>query len=158
MYDAVLSKPAVTVPSKIVPGKPFTNSVGMQLVYIPPGRFVIGSPADEIGRDELEIQHQVVLSRGFYLQTTEVTQAQWRVVMGENPSQHQKDDLPIPAPVYNSEYLGKGLGEDCPTIQLKEETWSFFKFRFVNLTRYQWFLFFNKIRFCVKNVLLYKSI
>jgi hypothetical protein len=64
----------------------------------------------------------------------------------------------IPAPAYNSEYLGKGLGEDCPTMQLKEETRPFFKIRFVGLTHYQWFLFFDKIRCCVKIVLLYKSI
>jgi formylglycine-generating enzyme required for sulfatase activity len=96
MYDAVLSKPVVMAPSpKNAFGKPFTNSLGMRFVYIPPGRFVMGSPPDEIGRDELEIQHPVILSKGFYLQTTEVTQAQWRAVMEINPSQHQGDDLPV---------------------------------------------------------------
>jgi formylglycine-generating enzyme required for sulfatase activity len=95
MYDAVFSKPVSPIPVKIVPGKPFTNSIGMHFVYIPPGRYVMGSPPDEIGREELEIQHEVVLTRGFYLQTTEVSQAQWQAVMGINPSEYRGDDLPV---------------------------------------------------------------
>ncbi|MBU6161834.1 MAG: formylglycine-generating enzyme family protein [Myxococcales bacterium] len=54
-------------------------------VYIAPGSFIMGSPIDEEGRDPDETQHQVTLTRGFYLQTTEVTQAEWQRVMGNNP-------------------------------------------------------------------------
>src|SRR5262245_223896 len=39
--------------------------------------------------------HQVVISRAFEIQTTEVTQAQWREVMGSNPSHFQGDDRPV---------------------------------------------------------------
>jgi formylglycine-generating enzyme required for sulfatase activity len=94
-YDEAFSKSVTPVTPRIVSGKPFINSIGMQFVYIPSGLFVMGSPPDEIGRDELEIQHQVILSKGFFLQTTEVTQAQWRKVMGINPSEQQGDDLPV---------------------------------------------------------------
>jgi formylglycine-generating enzyme required for sulfatase activity len=100
-YDEIFSRPVIPVTPRIVPGKPFINSIGMQFVYLHPGRFIIGSPADEIGRDEFEIQHLVILSKGFFLQTTEVTQAQWRKVMGKNPSEQQGEDLPV----YNVSWL-----------------------------------------------------
>ena len=55
-------------------------------VYIAPGTFMMGSPGSEEGRDDDETQHSVTLTRGFYLQTTEVTQGEWQRVMGSNPS------------------------------------------------------------------------
>ncbi len=70
--------------------KSFTNSLGMTFVYCPPGTFMMGSPEYEHGRKADETQHQVTLTKGFYMQTTEVTQGQWRAVMYNNPS-HFKD-------------------------------------------------------------------
>jgi formylglycine-generating enzyme required for sulfatase activity len=64
----------------------FTNSMGMTFNLIPTGTFMMGSPEDELGRYTDETQHQVTLTRSFYIQTTEVTQAQWVAVMGSNPS------------------------------------------------------------------------
>jgi len=63
-----------------------TNEYGMVFVYIPPGEFLMGSPLDESGRQPNEHQHKVILSKGFYMMTTEVTQKQWIAVMGDNPS------------------------------------------------------------------------
>jgi formylglycine-generating enzyme required for sulfatase activity len=94
-YDAIFSQPVAPTHVEIARGKPFTNSVGMRFVYIPAGRFIMGSPPDEIGRNEFEIQHEVVISRGFYLQATEVTQAQWQSVMQVNPSEYRGDELPV---------------------------------------------------------------
>jgi formylglycine-generating enzyme required for sulfatase activity len=94
-YDAVFSQPVTPAHVEITQGTPFTNSVGMRFVYIPAGRFIMGSPPDEIGRNEFEFQHEVVISRGFYLQTTEVTQALWQSVMQINPSEHKGDELPV---------------------------------------------------------------
>ena len=71
---------------KPVKEKAITNSLGMKFVYIQPGTFTMGSPADEPGRDSDETQHKVTLTKGFYMQTTEVTQGQWKAVMGNNPS------------------------------------------------------------------------
>jgi formylglycine-generating enzyme required for sulfatase activity len=68
------------------PEKPFTNSTGMKFVLIPRGSFMMGSPPDEPKRGSEEKQHKVTIGKPFYLQTTEVTQGQWRSVMGENPS------------------------------------------------------------------------
>ena len=62
------------------------KAVEMTFAYIPPGEFTMGSPEDEPGRDSDETLHEVILTEGFYMQTTEVTQAQWAAVMGSNPS------------------------------------------------------------------------
>jgi formylglycine-generating enzyme required for sulfatase activity len=59
---------------------------GLAFRYIPPGSFTMGSPEDERGRLDDETQHQVTLTRGFWLKETEVTQAEWQAVMGNNPS------------------------------------------------------------------------
>jgi len=55
-----------------------SNNLGMEFVYIPPGTFTMGSPSNEPGRNKNEKQHQVTLTQGFYMQTTEVTVGQWR--------------------------------------------------------------------------------
>ena len=60
------------------------NALKMPLRWCPPGDFVMGSPAGEPGRDDDETQHQVRLSRGFWLGETEVTQGQWKELMGES--------------------------------------------------------------------------
>ena len=52
-----------------------TNSIGMKLVLIPAGEFLMGSPEDEEGRDKDELQHRIRITKPFYLGQTEVTQA-----------------------------------------------------------------------------------
>jgi formylglycine-generating enzyme required for sulfatase activity len=62
------------------------------LRWILPGRFLMGSPAEESGRDLDEgPQTQVTLTRGFWIGTHEVTQAEYKAVMGANPSQFVDD-------------------------------------------------------------------
>jgi uncharacterized protein (TIGR02996 family) len=63
------------------------NSVGMTFALIPPGNFLMGSPKDEDGRfpDETPL-HPVTLTSAYYLGVHPVTQAQYRQVMGHNPS------------------------------------------------------------------------
>ncbi len=53
---------------------------------IPAGIFTMGSPSDELGRYDSEDQHQVTISRPFYMGVFEVTQKQWELVMGAKPS------------------------------------------------------------------------
>ncbi len=55
-------------------------------VRIEPGVFTMGSPAGELGGRRSEAQHQVTITRAFALKATEVTQAEWRAVMGTDPS------------------------------------------------------------------------
>ena len=58
----------------------------IEMVQIPSGTFTMGSPPDEPGRIDDEIQHTVTLSTGFWMGKYEVTQAQYEAVMGANPS------------------------------------------------------------------------
>jgi formylglycine-generating enzyme required for sulfatase activity len=67
-----------------------TNSIGMELHLIPKGAFTMGSPTEEEGAGNDEEQHQVSISKDYYLATTEVTQGQYEMVMGTNPSYFQK--------------------------------------------------------------------
>jgi formylglycine-generating enzyme required for sulfatase activity len=88
--------------------KAFTNSLGMEFVLIPPGSFTMGSQISpkeaakkfggDIGWYENEHPaHLVEICEPFYLQKTEVTQGQWRSVMGQNPSYFSEcgDNCPV---------------------------------------------------------------
>ena len=69
----------------------FTNSMGMSFVYIEPGTFLMGSPPDEPGRSNDEKQHQVALTKGFFMQTTEVTNGQWDRLMNNKNEAHREN-------------------------------------------------------------------
>jgi hypothetical protein len=49
--------------------------------FIRPGTFIMGSPIDELLRSANETQHEVTLTRGFWLKETEVTQGEWQELM-----------------------------------------------------------------------------
>jgi formylglycine-generating enzyme len=85
----------VTMVSASQPAR-VSNSLGMEFVFIPAGTFVMGSPPREAYRDPNESEHEVTLTRPFYMQVTEVTQGQWKALMGSNPS------------------AAKGCGDACP--------------------------------------------
>ncbi len=82
--DTENSHPATTEATKLE--KEITNSFGMKLVLIPAGKFTMGSPDGEAGRDVVETQHEVTISQDYYLGAYEVTQDQYKNVMGANPS------------------------------------------------------------------------
>ena len=65
------------------------------LVLIPAGKFMMGSPASEVGRVNNETQHEVTLTKPFYMGKYEVTQEQWESVMGDNPSSTKGAKLPV---------------------------------------------------------------
>lgn len=86
-------KPALVVAIKViitaeqlVLGDLLVNRVGMVLVLIPAGEFRMGSPASEAGRCDDETQHRVQITKSFYLSAHEVTQEQYKHVMGTDPS------------------------------------------------------------------------
>jgi len=64
------------------------NSIGMELVLIPHGEFIMGS---ENGDPDEKPPHKVIIKKAFYLGKYEVTQVQWQEIMGTNPS-HFKGD------------------------------------------------------------------
>ena len=55
-----------------------SNTLGMTFVYVEHGKFMMGSPSNEPGRDDDEKQYPVTLTKGFYMQTSEVTVGQFR--------------------------------------------------------------------------------
>lgn len=61
------------------------NSVGMDMVLIPPGRFLMGAPSDEGNRGKDEGQVEVTLTNPLFVGRTEVTQGQWKSVMRTAP-------------------------------------------------------------------------
>ncbi len=76
--------------------KNVTDSIGMEFVLIPAGEFDMGSPANEAGRYDNEGPvHHVKLASAFYMGKYEVTQKQWRDVMGTSPSYFKGDNLPV---------------------------------------------------------------
>ena len=70
-----------------------TNSIGMELIEIPAGKFTMGSPEDEKDRRENEAQVPVTLTKPFSLGKTEVTQGQWKEVMGSEPWKRQTNTI-----------------------------------------------------------------
>ena len=64
-----------------------TNGIGMEFVYIPAGKFLMGSPPEEEGREANEGPvHEVEITRSFWMSKYPVTQAEYRAVVGKNPS------------------------------------------------------------------------
>ena len=68
------------------------GGVQLKMIKVEPGSFMMGS---ENGDDDEKPVHRVTLTKPYYLGETEVTQAQWRAVMGNNPSYFQGDDRPV---------------------------------------------------------------
>jgi formylglycine-generating enzyme required for sulfatase activity len=62
------------------------NATNLILIRVNAGNFKMGSPEGEPERDANEEPHNVVISRPYWLGKFEVTQAQWRAVMGDNPA------------------------------------------------------------------------
>ena len=86
-----------------VKGGSFTNSLGMVFNEIPAGTFIMGSKMDELERNEDEILHKVTLTKQFYMQTTEVTQGQWKAIIKSNPSSYKEcgNDCPVETVSWN---------------------------------------------------------
>ena len=97
--------------------KDFELARGMRITMalIPPGKFLMGSPENEEHRDHDEDpQHEVTISKPFYMGVHEVTQAQYAAVMGSNPSRFQGDSNPVEAVLWND------AQEFCRKLSKKE--------------------------------------
>ncbi|MGI9065298.1 MAG: protein kinase domain-containing protein [Pyrinomonadaceae bacterium] len=89
--DTKSTTPANTVSSSTPPKNVRTQS-GIDLVWIQPGSFMMGSTNGEA--DEKPV-HQVTINYSFYMGKYEVTQAQWQAVMGRNPSSFKCSNCPV---------------------------------------------------------------
>lgn len=74
------------------------DGVKLEMLLIPPGSFMMGSPESEPkrpGDNEMEKLHKVTITQPFYLGKFELTQAQYQKVIGSNPSSIKGDDFPV---------------------------------------------------------------
>ena len=78
----------------------------------------MGSPSDEKSRDNDEIQHKVTLTQDFEIQTTEVTQLQYFLVMGYNPSRFRQKEYCL------NEHLVINGEELCPDHPVERVSWN----------------------------------
>jgi formylglycine-generating enzyme required for sulfatase activity/predicted Ser/Thr protein kinase len=76
------------------------NGVPLEMVLVPAGTFLMGSPEGE-GPDNERPQHQVTVP-AFYIGKNEITQAQYKALMGVNPSEFNSDILPVENVTWNS--------------------------------------------------------
>ena len=83
------------------------------LRYIPKGSFIMGSPENQIGHCADEEQHKVILTTPFYIGVFEVTQKQYELISGENPSKYKGDMRPVESVSYNM-LRGKFKGSKWP--------------------------------------------
>ena len=77
----------------IVTGPHYWQFVTQRMRWIPAGCFTMGSPETEHGHSEDEIQHEVTLTRGFWLADTACMQAVWNAITGANPSEFHSDEV-----------------------------------------------------------------
>lgn len=73
----------------------------LEMNWVDHGKFMMGSPTTEDGHVDNEKQHQVELTKGFWLGKYEVTQAQWYAVMGTDPSYFKGSQRPVEQVGYN---------------------------------------------------------
>jgi formylglycine-generating enzyme required for sulfatase activity len=107
-------------------GAYIVNTVGMKLVCVPAGEFMMGSLDNESGRYDNEILHKVILTKGFYIQTAQITQKQWQIIMGNNPSRFKEggEDCPVESVSYDDvqEFIKKlNLKEGIDKYRLPTE-------------------------------------
>jgi formylglycine-generating enzyme required for sulfatase activity len=75
--------------------KRITDSLVVDLAYIPAGEFLMGSPESEARRCTDEKQHLVRITKPYFIGVTPVTQEQWEAVIGENPCQRKCAMYPV---------------------------------------------------------------
>ena len=82
------------------------SALDLEMIWVEPGTFTMGSPESQTSRSRnyetwRETQHEVTLTQGFYLGKYEVTQAQYKKVMGKNPSRFKGNKLPVEVVSWN---------------------------------------------------------
>jgi formylglycine-generating enzyme required for sulfatase activity len=112
-------KPA-EIPTRPV-GSGYTIDLGsgiqLEMVWIPNGSFIMGSPSGESGRDDDEGPQTNVRLEGFWMGRYEVTQAQYQAIMGTNPSDFSGANNPVERVSWNramefSRKLSERTGEN----------------------------------------------
>ena len=89
-----------------------TTELWLRLIL--PGTFTMGSPTTELGHQSNETQHQVTISKPFYMAVFEMTQKQYRQVTGSSPSSYSGDTRPVECVSYN-DIRGSLIGANWPS-------------------------------------------
>lgn len=121
------------------------EEVPLELVWIPPGSFLMGSPEDEQARYDFESpQHEVTITEGFWMSKYEITQLQWLTIMGNNPSSFKGDNRPVEMVSWNdirgTEGYLEQLNEKHPGYNFRlpsEAEWEY-AYRAGTTTRFYW--------------------
>ena len=71
------------------------KGIKLDMVLIPAGKFKMGSPLSEKGQTNDGTQHEVTLTKQFFMGKYEVMQEQWEAVMGNNPSYTKGVKFPV---------------------------------------------------------------
>lgn len=123
----------------------FRNSIDIDFRLIPKGEFMMGGKDGEIGSLPNEKpQHKVTIAKQFYLSYYEITQGQWKAVMGDNPSQNKNcgDDCPVDSVSWDEvQKFIKKLNESDKfpyTYRLPTEAEWEYAARAMTATRYYW--------------------
>lgn len=107
------TKPAPAAMKAAPTGRDWVSPTLGTMKWIPPGTFVMGSPESESGRERDETQHEVTLTKGFWMMEHEVTQGEWETVMGSNPNA-TSTTYDYGREGGSCDYFGRGLGSDLP--------------------------------------------
>jgi len=117
-YPVSYYRTLASLPGGVGVNRDAYKTTNMVFRRIPSGTFTMGSPADELGRNSGEVQHQVTLTQPFYMSVFEVTQKQWEMVMGTWPSHFTntscRDSRPVELVSYDM-IRGAGVGAGWPT-------------------------------------------
>jgi formylglycine-generating enzyme required for sulfatase activity len=124
--DYLGKRPIATLPS--AKEKELTldlgNNVSMKLLLIPAGKSMMGSPdGEKDGLTDERPQHEVTISKPFYLGVYEVTQEQYEQIMGKNPSEFKGAKYPVEAVIWEDavEFCKKLSAKTGKTVSLPTE-------------------------------------
>jgi hypothetical protein len=101
------------------------NGVSLEMVKIPGGRFLMGSPETEVKRNDDEGPQHYVNVPEFLMGKYTVTQAQWQAVMGNNPSYFKGKNRPVEKVSWNDATKLTVMGQK-ENIEKKQQMWEFF--------------------------------
>ena len=133
-----------TPAERAVVGGTVLDTVNYELTRIEAGRFVMGSPESELGREAGETQHPAVIRRPIWMGTTEVSLGLWNAINNRKTGRRVRNDLPKTNVTWfqavrfcNALSRAEGL-ESAYTIQGKDVTWDREKHGFRLPTEAEW--------------------
>lgn len=147
LSEALHADPGLKVPAKLTrlrdliqPGEPATvetwdgrsagsviaGPAGIRFRWCPPGRFVMGSPPEEPGHSPSERARVIILTHGFWMSETEITQSQWTSIMDKSALDHAIERVSDPTRFSrngSSMTLQQMLGLKSPDVLKTFESW-----------------------------------